>query len=162
MQTVHLQKIQELAVSLIQPADEDLDRDFQSKMEILLQRPKAKTFLIQMLDVAFRSQSTQVTSGYVHWLFKTNSAYRHLFSHTETAMLRLFQMFGRHMPSVSIPIMLQQIQSMTQGVVFFEGEDQFLQHAKKVVWCIPQFLAVLIHQVLPRIKVRSELSNIRA
>lgn len=131
MQTVNLKRIHEVAVSLIQPAEENLDREFQSKMEILLQRPKAKTFLIQMLDVAFRSQSPQVTAGYIHWLFQSNSAYRHLFSYTETALLRLFQIFGRHVPSVSIPIMLQQIQNMTQGVVFFEGEESFLQHAHK-------------------------------
>tara|TARA_B110000483_G_C18202410_1_gene545849 strand:+ start:1613 stop:5032 length:3420 start_codon:yes stop_codon:yes gene_type:complete len=131
MKKTQLNQIKTLAQELINPVDSHSQEDFQAKMAVLLKRPKAKTFLIQMLDVAFRSSSPSLTSGYIHWLFKTNNAYRYLFSQTETTMLRLFQVFGRHVPGVSIPIMLQQIQNTTQDVVFFEGEETFLKHAKK-------------------------------
>lgn len=131
MQHDEMDKIQELAKQLIQPVAEKGNVEFQEKMAVLLERPRAKTFLIQMLDVAFRSKTHSLTASYVHWLFQSNSSYRYLFSHSETALLRLFQVFGRHVPAVSVPVMLGQIQDMTQSVVFFEGEPHFKKHAAK-------------------------------
>jgi RHH-type transcriptional regulator, proline utilization regulon repressor / proline dehydrogenase / delta 1-pyrroline-5-carboxylate dehydrogenase len=122
-----LDQIKAISKKLIQPINISANFQFQEKMKVFLKFPETKTFLIKMLDVAFRSKSVNKTADYIHWLFNSTNKYQPLFSRSETVLLRLFQMYGRHFPAISIPLLLKQIQSSTQTVVFFEGDYKFTE-----------------------------------
>lgn len=104
---------------------------FADRMGPILDSPESKHFLIRMMDVAFRSHNFDRISAYVMRLFNSTDAHKPLFSGSERIMVRLYRMIGYKLPSVSVPLMLDQIQEVTSPVVFFSGSNKFTKHAEK-------------------------------
>lgn len=104
---------------------------FADRMGPILDSPDSKHFLIRMMDVAFRSHNFDRISAYVMRLFNSTDAHKPLFSGSERIMVRLYRMIGYKLPSVSVPLMLDQIQEVTSPVVFFSGSEKFKKHAEK-------------------------------
>lgn len=115
----------ELAKEIQTPKNKSGDDPFADKLGPILDFPESKHFLIRLMDVAFRSHNVDRISQYVLNLFNSTEAYKPLFSPTESILVRLFRIVGHKFPSVSIPLMLDQIQEVTSPVVFYTGSEKF-------------------------------------
>lgn len=104
---------------------------FAERMAPILDFPESKHFLIRLMDVAFRSHNYDRVSAYVLRLFNSTNAYKPLFKNSESILIRLFRIIGYKLPSVSIPLMLEQIQQVTSPVVFYTGTKKFTNHVIK-------------------------------
>lgn len=98
---------------------------FSKRLRPLLEFPKAKSFLIHLLDVAFRSKSYKHIASFVNKIFSKSTEHWVVFSGIERQMLRVFQLLGHKFPSISIPVMQDKIAEITQSVVFVKDSDQF-------------------------------------
>ena len=104
---------------------------FSKRLGAIISSPEGKVFLIKMLDVAFRSKNYARIATFMQQLLKSSNNYQKLFSSQERVLVRLFKLIGYKLPSVSVPIMLRQIQEITSSVVFFLGEEQYKNHYSK-------------------------------
>lgn len=120
-----------LAEELQIPRKDAPANPFADRMAPILQSPDSKHFLIRLMDVAFRSHNFDRISAYVLRLFNSTNAHKPLFNTSESILVRLFRIVGYKLPSVSIPLMLDQIQKVTEPVVFFVGDDRFKKHYLK-------------------------------
>ncbi len=126
-----INKVIELAKEIQSPRLASGKNPFAERMAPILDFPESKHFLIRLMDVAFRSHNFDRISAYVLRLFNSTNAHKPLFNTTESIMVRLFRIIGYKLPSVSIPLMLDQIQQVTSPVVFFTGSKKFEQHVEK-------------------------------
>lgn len=101
---------------------------FTKRLKPLLIYPKAKTFLIHLMDVAFRPTSYETIANFVHRIFSVSMVYKVLFTGGENLMVKLFTVIGYKFPSVSIPIMQEKIREVAEQVVFVHGSKRFLNH----------------------------------
>lgn len=134
MTTISDKQIQEsiqIAKQLQKPRSSSGANPFAERMAPILNFPESKHFLIRLMDVAFRSHNYDRISVYVLRLFNSTNAHKPLFSSTESILVRLFRIIGYKLPSVSVPLMLDQIQQVTSPVVFFKGSKRFVEHYKK-------------------------------
>ncbi len=104
---------------------------FSDRIAPILNFPESKYFLIRLMDVAFRSHNYDRISAYVLRLFNSTDAHKPLFSGTESILVKLFRIVGYKLPSVSIPLMLDQIQQVTSPVVFHTNSSKFKEHVAK-------------------------------
>jgi len=104
---------------------------FASRLGTLIQSPESKIFLIKLMDVAFRSKNYERIATFIVRLLNQSDFSKDLFTNTESVLVRLFKMLGYKLPSVSIPLLLKQIQETTSPVVFFVGDKKFKQHYHK-------------------------------
>lgn len=121
----------QLAKQLQQPRSSSENNPFSDRMAPILNSPDSKHFLIRLMDVAFRSHNYDRISAYVLRLFNSTDAHKPLFSSSESILVRLFRIVGYKLPSVSVPLMLDQIQQVTSPVVFFTGSKKFKEHYAK-------------------------------
>ena len=101
---------------------------FADRLAPLLEYPDSKVFLIKLMDVAFRSNNFDKISNYVIFLFNSTDAHEKLFNATEKVLIRLFRVVGYKFPSVSVPLILNQIQEVTSPVIFFNNSTKFKAH----------------------------------
>ena len=106
------------------------DNIFVERIGPIVNAPKSKIFLIKLMDVAFRSSNYKKVSDYVMQLFKTPANYKGLFKWHEKVLVKLYKFIGSKIPNVSIPLMLSQIQSITNSIVFYVGDKKFNEHSK--------------------------------
>ena len=104
---------------------------FADRLAALLEAPESKVFLIKLMDVAFRSNNFDRISDYVIYLFNSTDAHKKLFNPSESILVRLFRIVGYKFPSVSIPLILNQIQEVTSPVIFFNNSPKFKAHVLK-------------------------------
>lgn len=104
---------------------------FADRLAPLLEAPESKVFLIKLMDVAFRSNNFDRISNYVIYLFNSTDAHKKLFNPSESILVRLFRIVGYKFPSVSIPLILNQIQEVTSPVIFFNNSPKFKAHVLK-------------------------------
>ena len=104
---------------------------FADRLAPLLEAPESKVFLIKLMDVAFRSNNFDRISNYVIYLFNSTDAHKNLFNPSENILVRLFRIVGYKFPSVSIPLILNQIQEVTSPVIFFNNSPKFKAHVLK-------------------------------
>lgn len=121
----------QLAKEIQAPRRETGANPFADRMAPILDFPESKHFLIRLMDVAFRSHNFDRVSAYVLRLFNSTDAHKPLFNTTESILVRLFRIIGYKLPSVSIPLMLDQIQQVTSPVVFYTGTQRFKDHVEK-------------------------------
>lgn len=100
---------------------------FTKRMGPIVDAPESKNFLIKLMDVAFRSNSHKRVSDYVLNLIR-KSDFKGLFTGFEQALVNLFNLVGHFFPKISVPLMLQQIKSVTGPVVFFVEGSKFKKH----------------------------------
>ncbi len=106
------------------------DNIFVERIGPIVNAPKSKIFLIKLMDVAFRSSNYKKVSGYVMQLFKKSANYKGLFKWHEKILVNLYKYIGSKVPNVSIPLMLSQIQSITNTIVFYVGDKRFDKHSE--------------------------------
>ncbi|MFL2582448.1 MAG: proline dehydrogenase family protein [Flavobacteriales bacterium] len=121
----------ELAKEIQQPNKDYGSNPFSDRIAPLLDAPESKNFLIKLMDVAFRSNNFDRISNYIFDLFNSTNAHKNVFSPSESILVRLYRIIGHKFPSVSIPLMLNQIQEVTSPVIFFNGSTKFKEHALK-------------------------------
>ena len=104
---------------------------FSTRLKILFTYPKAKSFLITLLDNSFRSHKNEKVAAYIKKVFSKNEeVYLPLFSWSEKALIDIFTKIGHRFPAISIPLLLTQIKSNSDGVVFLKGTKSFESHLR--------------------------------
>ncbi len=126
-----IEEIINLAKELQTPRADAPSNPFAERMAPLLKNNESKFFLIKLMDIAFRSSNYDKISDFVMKLFNSTDAHQDLFNTAESLMVRLFRIAGHKLPSVSIPLMLGQIQEVTAPVVFFVGDSKYAAHYHK-------------------------------
>ena len=121
----------ELAKAIQTSSGVSSSNPFADRMATIIQSPESKHFLIRLMDVAFRSHNFDRVSTYIVRLFNSTNAHKQLFNISESILVRLFRIIGYKLPSVSIPLMLEQIQQVTSPVIFFKDSSSFRSHIDK-------------------------------
>ncbi|MDO6737935.1 bifunctional proline dehydrogenase/L-glutamate gamma-semialdehyde dehydrogenase [Wenyingzhuangia sp. 2_MG-2023] len=104
---------------------------FSDRLKTIIEVPESKHFLIQMMDVAFRSKNYKKVADHVIHLLKTHKNYQALFTPLENFLLQTFTVAGKLAPSFSVAIMLKKIQATSSDVVFFINSQKFKKHTQK-------------------------------
>ncbi len=108
----------------------DFDREFYVKMNTMLEHPKDKALLIELMDQCFRSKSNDRVADQVIFLLEKHKM-AHFFTAKDKSLLWLFKNFGTLLPDLSIPLFVRQIREDTKTVVI-KGETQpFNKHLEK-------------------------------
>ena len=107
----------------------DWDREFYVKMNKMLEKPKDKALLIELMDQCFRSESNDRIAEQIIFLLEKHGM-AHFFTTKDKTLLWLFQNFGKFLPNLSVPLFVSQIREDTKTVVL-KGEDEpFNKHLK--------------------------------
>ena len=107
----------------------DFDREFYVKMNTMLEHPKDKALLIELMDQCFRAESNDRIADQVIFLLEKHKM-AHFFTAKDKSLLWLFKNFGKLLPDFSVPLFVRQIREDTKTVVI-KGEDQpFNKHLK--------------------------------
>ena len=100
----------------------DFDKEFYVKMNTMLEHPKDKALLIELMDQCFRSQSNERVADQVIFLLEKYKM-AHFFTAKDKSLLWLFKNFGKILPDLSVPLFVRQIREDTKTVVI-KGEKQ--------------------------------------
>ncbi|MDW7692842.1 bifunctional proline dehydrogenase/L-glutamate gamma-semialdehyde dehydrogenase [Flammeovirgaceae bacterium SG7u.111] len=131
LSTKQIDQVLKTAVGLQKPRRKAPPNPFGKRIGPIIKSPEGKIFLIRLMDVAFRTKNYSRVSSYVYRLFKSTDAHQKLFSTQEKVLVRLFNMIGYKLPSVSVPLMLKEIQDVTSPVVYFLGDKKYKEHYGK-------------------------------
>jgi RHH-type proline utilization regulon transcriptional repressor/proline dehydrogenase/delta 1-pyrroline-5-carboxylate dehydrogenase len=112
------QKWQNRATQLVS----DFDREFYVKMNKMLDHPKDKVLLIELMDQCFRCDSNARVADQIVFLLKKHGM-AHFFTTKDKALVWLFKNFGQLLPNLSVPMFIDQIREDTKTVVI-KGEDE--------------------------------------
>lgn len=126
-----IKKTLELAEALQSNQVEANKAPFADRLKVIIEEPESKHFLIQMMDVAFRSKNYKKVAEHVIFLLETRKNYQVLFSPIERLLLKAFSVVGNILPTISVSIMLKKIQATSSDVVFFINSNKFKNHAQK-------------------------------
>ncbi len=108
----------------------DFDREFYVKMNKMLEHPKDKALLIELMDQCFRAKSNDRIANQIIFLLQKHGM-AHFFTTKDKVLLWFFQNFGKFVPSISVPLFVSQIRDDTKTVVI-KGEDEpFNKHLQK-------------------------------
>ncbi|MGY5354835.1 proline dehydrogenase family protein [Wenyingzhuangia sp. IMCC45467] len=124
-------EILQLAEKLQTKQTNHADNPFADRLKTIIEVPESKHFLIQMMDVAFRSKNYKKVANHVIHLLKTHKNYQALFTPVENLLLKAFTVVGKITPTFSVSIMLKKIQATSSDVVFFINSKKFKKHAQK-------------------------------
>ncbi|XPV68751.1 MAG: proline dehydrogenase family protein [Halarcobacter sp.] len=100
----------------------DFDREFYVKMNKMLDHPKDKALLIELMDQCFRCKSNDRVANQIIFLLEKHGM-AHFFTTKDKTLLWLFQNFGKFLPNLSVPMFVNQIREDTKTVVI-KGEDE--------------------------------------
>ncbi|WP_072680583.1 bifunctional proline dehydrogenase/L-glutamate gamma-semialdehyde dehydrogenase [Arcobacter sp. LA11] len=117
------QKWQNRATELVS----DFDREFYVKMNKMLDHPKDKALLIELMDQCFRAQSNDRIANQIIFLLEKHGM-AHFFTTKDKTLLWLFQNFGKYLPNLSVPMFVNQIREDTRTVVIKGEEKPFNAH----------------------------------
>ena len=105
----------------------DWDREFYVKMNKMLEHPKDKALLIELMDQCFRCESNARVAEQICFLLEKHGM-AHFFTTKDKALLWLFTNFGKLIPSLSVPVFVNQIREDTKTVVIKGEEEPFNKH----------------------------------
>ncbi len=108
----------------------DFDREFYVKMNKMLDHPKDKALLIELMDQCFRADSNERIANQIIFLLEKHGM-AHFFTTKDKTLLWLFQNFGKYLPNLSVPMFVDQIREDTKTVVIKGEEGPFNKHLKK-------------------------------
>ena len=100
----------------------DFDKEFYIKMNKMLDHPKDKALLIELMDQCFRCESNARVADQIIFLLEKHGM-AHFFTTKDKTLLWLFQNFGKFLPNLSVPMFVNQIREDTKTVVI-KGEDE--------------------------------------
>jgi len=107
----------------------DFDREFYVKMNKMLEHPKDKALLIELMDQCFRADSNARIADQIIFLLEKHGM-AHFFTTKDKTLLWLFQNFGKILPNLSVPMFVNQIREDTKTVVIKGEEEPFNKHLK--------------------------------
>ncbi len=108
----------------------DYDKEFYVKMNKMLEHPKDKALLIELMDQCFRADSNARIANQIIFLLEKHGM-AHFFTTKDKTLLWFFQNFGKFLPNLSVPMFVNQIREDTKTVVI-KGEDKpFNEHLLK-------------------------------
>ena len=108
----------------------DWDKEFYVKMNKMLDHPKDKALLIELMDQCFRAESNARIADQICFLLEKHGM-AHFFTTKDKTLLYLFQNIGKYLPNISVPLFVNQIREDTKTVVIKGEEDIFNAHLKK-------------------------------
>ena len=89
------QKWQNRATELVS----DWDKEFYVKMNKMLEQPKDKALLIELMDQCFRAESNARIADQICFLLEKHGM-AHFFTTKDKTLLYLFQNIGKYLPSI--------------------------------------------------------------
>ncbi|HDL08514.1 MAG TPA: aldehyde dehydrogenase, partial [Desulfobacteraceae bacterium] len=101
------------------------EKSIQDQMAKLLTHRSDKVVFAKLIDQCFRSKEPDRVADQVNLLFR-EFGIPVFFSTWEKDLVRLFMGVGRHVPKVSVPMMIEKIRKMSSRWVKF-GEKDFLR-----------------------------------
>lgn len=128
-----IQKAKELAYEWqknISQSREAEEIRFHEMMIHMLENPKNKLFLIELLDQSFRSHDTQRVADQLEFLFEkyNDTSFFNLF---EEMLIWLFRHIGIYTTKISIPLFIQYLRDDISAIVI-KGEEKYLiEHIKR-------------------------------
>jgi RHH-type transcriptional regulator, proline utilization regulon repressor / proline dehydrogenase / delta 1-pyrroline-5-carboxylate dehydrogenase len=108
----------------------DFDREFYVKMNKMLEHPKDKALLIELMDQAFRCDSNARIADQICFLLEKHGM-AHFFTTKDKTLLWLFQNFGKFLPNLAVPMFVNQIREDTKTVVIKGEKEVFNKHLVK-------------------------------
>ena len=105
----------------------DFDREFYVKMNKMLEHPKDKALLIELMDQSFRSNSNDRIANQIIFLLEKHGM-AHFFTTKDKTLLWFFQNFGKFLPNLSVPMFVNQIREDTKTVVIKGEKEPFNKH----------------------------------
>ena len=105
------------------------DKEFYVKMNKMLEHPKDKALLIELMDQAFRCDSNARIADQICFLLEKHGM-AHFFTTKDKTLLWLFQNFGKFLPNLAVPMFVNQIREDTKTVVIKGEEEPFNKHLK--------------------------------
>jgi len=105
----------------------DWDREFYVKMNKMLEHPKDKALLIELMDQCFRCESNARIANQIIFLLQKHGM-AHFFTTKDKTLLWLFENFGKYLPNLSVPLFVDQIREDTKTVVIKGEEEPFNKH----------------------------------
>jgi RHH-type transcriptional regulator, proline utilization regulon repressor / proline dehydrogenase / delta 1-pyrroline-5-carboxylate dehydrogenase len=103
------------------------DKEFYVKMNKMLEHPKDKALLIELMDQAFRCDSNARIADQIIFLLEKHGM-AHFFTTKDKTLLWFFQNFGKFLPNLSVPMFVNQIREDTKTVVIKGEEEPFNKH----------------------------------
>lgn len=106
------------------------EKKFHAIMKRMLEDPKNKVFLIELLDQSFRSLDNNRIADQLEYIFEkyNNTTF---FTEFEQLLVWLFRHVGVYVPFVSIPLFIQYLRNDIKNIVI-KGEDKPLNaHLQK-------------------------------
>ena len=91
----------------------DFDRVFYIKMNKMLEHPKDKALLIELMDQCFRAESNARIADQICFLLEKHGM-AHFFTTKDKTLLYLFQNIGKYVPFISVPLFVSQIREDTK------------------------------------------------
>ncbi|NVJ53412.1 MAG: bifunctional proline dehydrogenase/L-glutamate gamma-semialdehyde dehydrogenase [Campylobacteraceae bacterium] len=107
----------------------DYDREFYKKMNKMLEHPKDKALLIELMDQCFRCESNDRIANQIIFLLEKHGM-AHFFTTKDRMLLWLFQNIGKYLPNLSVPMFVDQIRDDTKTVVLKGEAEPFNKHLK--------------------------------
>ena len=105
----------------------DFDREFYIKMNKMLDHPKDKALLIELMDQCFRCDSNARIANQIIFLLEKHGM-AHFFTTKDKTLLWLFQNIGKFLPNLSVPMFVNQIREDTKTVVIKGEAEPFNKH----------------------------------
>lgn len=107
----------------------DFENSFHVKMQKLLNNPVDKVFLIELMDQSFRSHDVSRVEDQIDYLF-SKYGMATFFTNSERFLVFLFRHAGAYIPSISIPMFVDNIREDTKRVVLPADDKQLGKHMK--------------------------------
>ncbi len=108
----------------------DFDKKFHIKMNKMLNHPKDKVFLIELMDQSFRSKNNKRVANQIKYLFDKYGM-ASFFTTYERFLIFIFLKIGIYIPDASIPLFINNIRNDTKTVVIKGEDDIFNTHLQK-------------------------------
>jgi RHH-type transcriptional regulator, proline utilization regulon repressor / proline dehydrogenase / delta 1-pyrroline-5-carboxylate dehydrogenase len=108
----------------------DFDKEFYIKMNKMLDHPKDKALLIELMDQCFRCDSNARIADQIIFLLEKHGM-AHFFTTKDKTLLWLFQNFGKFLPDLAVPMFVNQIREDTKTVVIKGEKEVFNKHLIK-------------------------------
>lgn len=106
------------------------EKSFHKKMQLLLNNPKNKAMLIELLDRSFRCKDRAANFAFIEHTFKKYGI-ANFFNIFEKVLLFVFLTFGRFAPRVSVPFFVKHLRDDTKAMVLDSSASILKTHIKK-------------------------------
>ncbi|TLD87769.1 aldehyde dehydrogenase family protein [Helicobacter sp. MIT 03-1614] len=103
------------------------EKAFHFKMQKLLNDPKAKVMLIELLDRSFRSKEAKTSFEFIEYSLNKYGI-PDFFSAFEKFLLFAFLHFGKFTPHLSVPFFIRHLRNDTKSMVLDANEAQLTSH----------------------------------